>query len=96
MFITDHSLYCYQVIPFGFKNIGATYQHLVNKMFASQIGKTMEVYLDNILVKSVKAENHLQHLRMIVSILRKYKMKLNSNKYAFGVSFSKFLVFIVN
>ena len=51
-FVTDKGLYCYNVMPFGLKNAGATYQRLVNRMFASQIGVNMEVYVDDMLVKS--------------------------------------------
>lgn len=51
-FIIDQGLYCYKVMPFGLKNIGAIYQRLVKKMFAKQLGKTMEVYIDDMLVKS--------------------------------------------
>ena len=48
-FITDRGLYCYKVMPFGLKNAGATYQRLVNRMFKDLIGKSMEVYVDDIL-----------------------------------------------
>ncbi|XP_075082161.1 uncharacterized protein LOC142166784 [Nicotiana tabacum] len=72
-------------MPFGLKNAGATYQRLVNKMFEQQIGKTMEVYIDDMLVKSLNAGDHLNHLREIFDILRKYNMKLNPEKCAFGV-----------
>ena len=51
-FITSQGLYCYKVMPFGLKNAGATYQRLVNKMFNKQIGRNMEVYVDDMLVKS--------------------------------------------
>ena len=51
-FIIDRGLYCYKVMPFGLKNAGATYQRLVNKVFANLIGKTMEVYMDDMLVKA--------------------------------------------
>ncbi|KAM2257156.1 hypothetical protein ACFXTI_047429 [Malus domestica] len=51
-FTTDSELYCYKVMPFGLKNAGATYQRLVNLMFAKQIGKSMKVYVDDMLVKS--------------------------------------------
>jgi len=50
-FITDTGIYCYKVMPFGLKNAGATYQRLVNKMFHKHLGKTMEVNIDNMLVK---------------------------------------------
>ena len=56
-FITDQGLYYYIVLPFGLKNAGATYQRLVSKIFKYLIGKTMEVYVDDMLVKSTKKEN---------------------------------------
>ena len=61
-FVTGQGTYCYRVMPFRLKNIGATYQRLVNKMFQKQIGASMEVYIDNMLVKSVKAKLHITHL----------------------------------
>ena len=61
-FITGQGTYCYQVIPFGLKNIGATYQWLVNRMFQKQIGASMEVYIDDMLVKLVKVELYVDHL----------------------------------
>ncbi|XP_013616926.1 PREDICTED: uncharacterized protein LOC106323330 [Brassica oleracea var. oleracea] len=62
-FITDRGTYCYKVMPFGLKNAGATYQRLVNKMFADKLGITMEVYIDDMLVKSLHAADHLCHLQ---------------------------------
>ncbi|KAI5319007.1 hypothetical protein L3X38_038715 [Prunus dulcis] len=58
-FITDRGLYCYKVMPFGLKNAGATYQRLVNHLFAPLIGNTMEVYVDDMLVKSRTADQHI-------------------------------------
>ncbi|CAL8168084.1 unnamed protein product [Prunus armeniaca] len=55
-FITDRDLYCYKVMPFGLKNAEATYQRLVNILFAPLIGNTMEVYVDDMLVKSRAAD----------------------------------------
>ena len=83
-------------MPFELKNAGATYQRLVNKMFQKQIGASMEVYIDEMLVKSTTAELHIAHLFEEFQILREYNMKLNPAKYAFGVSTGKFLGFIVN
>ena len=95
-FVTAQGTYCYRVMPFGLKNVGATYQRLVNKMFQKQIGTTMEVYIDDILVKSSTAKLHIAHLSEAFQILRDYNMKLNPAKCAFGVSVGKFLGFIVN
>ncbi|CAL8174607.1 unnamed protein product [Prunus armeniaca] len=61
-FITDSGLYCYNVMPFGLKNAGATYQRLVNRMFAKHIDDIMEVYFDDMLVKSRAAGGHLENL----------------------------------
>ena len=95
-FVTAQGTYCYRVMPFGLKNARATYQRLVNRMFQKQIGTTMEVYIDDMLVKSTTAELHVDHLSEAFQILRNYKMKLNPTKCAFGVSAGKFLGFIVN
>ena len=94
-FITSHGLYCYNVMPFGLKNVGATYQRLVIKIFQSLIGKTMEVYIDDMLVKSKERPNHMKHLQETFRLLRSYDMKLNPLKCAFGVCSSKFLGFMV-
>ena len=80
---------------FGLKNVGATYQRLVNKIFEEMIGKTMEVYIDDMLVKSFKAADHVAHLEEIFGILRKHHMMLNPFKCIFGMSSEKFLRFLV-
>ena len=72
-------------MSFGLKNAGGTYQRLVNEMFKDLIGKSMEVYVDNILVKSKIAGDHIEHLNQMFNILWKYRIKLNPLKYAFGV-----------
>ena len=95
-FVTMQGTYCYRVMPFGLKNIEAIYQRLVNQMFQKQISVTMEVYIDDMLVKSTTAELHISHLSEAIQILRNYNMKLNPAKCAFGVSAGKFLGFIVN
>jgi hypothetical protein len=95
-FIIDRGLYCYNMMPFGLKNAGATYQRLVNKMFRDQIGRKVEVYVDDMLVKSRKATNHLTDLEETFNTLRRYRMKLNPAKCAFGVSSGKFLGFMVS
>ena len=95
-FITAQGTYCYWVMPFGLNNAGATYQRLVNRMFQKQIGATMEVYIDDMLVKSTTTNLHIAHLSEAFQILRNYNMKLNPAKCAFGMSAGKFLGFIVN
>ncbi|XP_063942814.1 uncharacterized protein LOC135150442 [Daucus carota subsp. sativus] len=81
---------------FGLLNAGATYQRLVNKMFKDQIEKTMEVYVDDMLVKSKEAYDHVTHLSEMFDIQRDYRMKLNPQKCVFGVESDKFRGFIVN
>ena len=61
-FVTSQGLFCYKVMPFGLKNIGVTYQILMNKMFVHQIGRNMQVYIDDILVKSVREDDQLSDL----------------------------------
>ena len=95
-FITSRSLFCYKAMPFGLKNAGATYQRLVNKMFHNQIGRNVEVYVDDMLVKSKENEDHLADLKKTFQALRGYNMKLNPGKCAFGVCSSKFLGFMVS
>ena len=94
-FITPHGLYCYNVMPFGLKNAGATYQRLVTKMFRPLIGNTIEVYIDNMLVKSKQRPDHAAHLQQTFNLLREYGMKSNPLKCAFGVSADRFLGFMV-
>ncbi|XP_074314546.1 uncharacterized protein LOC141649764 [Silene latifolia] len=94
-FMSERGIYCYNVMPFGLKNVGSTYQRLVNKMFKQQIGKTMEVYIDDMVVKSKKAGIHMEHLADIFQTLREFKMKLNPSKCSFGVSSRKFLGYMV-
>ena len=62
-FITSQGLYCYKVMPFRLKNAGATYQRLVNKMFSKQIDRNMEVYVDDMLIKSKEELAHLDNLK---------------------------------
>ena len=69
-FITSQGLYCYKVTPFGLKNVGAIYQRLVNQMFSKQIGRNMEVYVDDVLIKSKEEENHLDDLKETFGTLR--------------------------
>ena len=69
-FTAGRGIYCYKVISFGFKNVGATFQRMVNKVFKDLIGNTMEVYVDDMLVKSVLRIDHLQHLDKAFDLFR--------------------------
>ena len=94
-FITLHELYCYNVMPFGLKNVGATYQRLETKIFQPLMGRTMEVYIDNMLVESKERPDHTKHLQETFESLSTNGMKPNPLKYTFGVSSGKFLCFMV-
>ena len=84
------------MMPFGLKNAGATYQRLMNKMFAHQLGRNVQVYVDDMLVKSVRENDHLCDLQETFNTLRSYNMKLNPSKCMFGVTAGKFLGFMVS
>ena len=74
-FIISQGLYCYKVMPFRLKNARAIYQRLVNKMFSKQIGRNMEVYMNDMLVKSKEKLAHLDDLKETFATLRQYQMK---------------------
>ena len=89
-FVTSQGLFCYKVMPFGLKNAGGTYQRLMNKMFAHQ------VYVDDMLVKSVRENDHLNDLQETLNTFQSYNMKLNPSKCVFEVTAGKFLDFMVS
>ena len=95
-FVTSQSLFCYKVIPFSLKNAGATYQRLMNKMFAQQTGRNVQIYVDDMLVKSRREEDHLEDVRETFDTLHSYNIKLNLGKCAFGVMAGKFLGFMMS
>ena len=68
-FIIDHGFFCYRVMLFGLKNVGATYQLLVNKIFKNQIDCNIEVYVNDMLVKSRATPDHIADLQEIFDIL---------------------------
>ncbi|XP_072074122.1 uncharacterized protein [Arachis hypogaea] len=94
-FITEYGNYCYNVMPFGLKNAGAMYQRLMNKVFEQQIGRNVEVYVDDMVVKTKVGHPHIEDLDEIFTQIRKYNMRLNPEKCAFGVQGGKFLGFIL-
>ena len=82
-------------MPFGLKNAGSTYQRMMTRMFESQLGKNIEIYIDDMVVKSKMVLEHLGDLRTIFEILRKYKLRLNASKCSFGGELGKFLGYMV-
>ncbi|KAM1762296.1 hypothetical protein TB1_004857 [Malus domestica] len=94
-FRTPKGIYCYKVMPFGLKNAGATYQRAMQKIFNDMLHKNVECYVDDVVVKTKKRPDHLKDLRVVFKRLRKYNLKMNPLKCAFGVTSGKFLGFIV-
>ncbi|CAN6678906.1 unnamed protein product [Malus baccata var. baccata] len=88
--------YEYLVMPFGLKNAGATYQRAMNAIFHDLIGQSMEVYIDDIVVKSKTEEQHLVDLKQALTRIRIHKLKMNPKKCAFGVRAGNFLGFLVH
>uniref|UniRef100_A0A2N9F532 Integrase catalytic domain-containing protein n=1 Tax=Fagus sylvatica TaxID=28930 RepID=A0A2N9F532_FAGSY len=95
-FRTPIGNFYYTVMPFGLKNAGATYQRTMTAMFHDMMHKEIEDYVDDIVVKSKKREDHLGILRKVFDRCRLYKLKMNPLKCAFGVSAGKFLGFLVH
>ncbi|XP_021592040.1 uncharacterized protein LOC110599777 [Manihot esculenta] len=94
-FITEDGTYCYRAMPFGLKNAGATYQRLMNKIFRGQIGRNVEVYIDDMMVKSQTFQQHVADLKEVFGVLMQYRMRLNPDKCAFFIR-GKFLGYMVN
>ena len=82
-------------MSFGLKNAGSTYQRMMTKMFEAQMGKNIEVYIDDIVVKSKMVSEHIGDLTNIFKILRGHKLRLNASKCSFGVGSGKFLGYMV-
>ena len=89
-FISSDANYYYTVMPFRLKNVGATYQRMMTRMFRDKIGHTVEVYIDDIVVKSKQEARHIEDLRGVFEVLQEHRLCLNAEKYAFGVGASKF------
>ncbi|XP_075524547.1 uncharacterized protein LOC142556948 [Primulina tabacum] len=94
-FITSGGTFCYVVMPFGLKNAGAMYQRLMNIVFQKQIGRNIEVYVDDILIKTLEVSHFIDDLAETFTTLKQYGIKLNPGKCVFGVRSGKFLGFLV-
>ena len=94
-FVTLVGNYHYKVMPFGLKNAGSAYQRMITKMFEPQLGKNVEVYINDMVMKSKLVSEHLADLTSIFEILREHKLRLNASKCSFGVGSRKFLGYMV-
>ncbi|CAL2277698.1 unnamed protein product [Prunus armeniaca] len=86
----------YVVMPFGLKNAGATYQRAMNSIFHDMIGRNLEVYIDDVVIKSESRLGHVDDLRSAFERMRRHQLKMNPKKCAFGVSAGNFLGFLVH
>jgi hypothetical protein len=89
-------LFEYVVMTFGLKNAGATYQRAMSYIFHDLMGKLVEIYIDNIVVKSALVERNLGDLRQVLEQTRRFRLRMNPKKCAFGVSACQFLGFLVH
>jgi hypothetical protein len=89
-------LFQWIVMTFGMKNAGSTYQRAMNYIFHELIGKIVEIYIDDVVIKSLDHESHLDNVRKTLECTRKHGLKMNPNKCAFGVSAGEFLGFLVH
>jgi len=94
-FRTPKGIFCYKVMPFSLKDTGATYQRAMQTISEDMLHKTMEYYVDDLVVKSKKRLNHLHNLQQNFKRLRRCQLKINPLKCAFGITSSKFLGFVV-
>jgi hypothetical protein len=94
-FITPHGIYCYKVMTFGLKNAGASYQKAIQKCLKSQIGKNVEAYVDDVVVKTTEEDRLIADLTETFANLREFQWKLNPTKCVFGVPFRLLLGFMV-
>ena len=94
-FISPDANYYNTVMPFGLKNVGATYQRMMARMFWDKIGRTVEVYIDDMVVKSKQEKCHIEDLQGVFEVLRQHKLRLNADKCAFGVGAGKFLRYLI-
>ncbi|XP_031095229.1 uncharacterized protein LOC115999523 [Ipomoea triloba] len=94
-FVTPDGLYCYRVMPFGLRNAGATYQRMINSVFEGLLGRSMEAYIDDMLVKSTVRADHPGHLRACFQVMREHRLRLNPKKCTFSVQTGKFLGYMM-
>ena len=92
---TSIGIYCYKVMPFGLKNARATYQQAMTRIFDDLIHQEVECYVDDLVIKSKSREDHFYNLRTVFERRRKYDLRMNPLKCAFGASSGKFFGFIV-
>ncbi|CAL1396321.1 unnamed protein product [Linum trigynum] len=94
-FMTPFGNFCYRVMAFGIKNAGATYQRMASNVFRKQIGRNVEAYVDDLIVKIRRREDHLEDLRETFQAMRAHRLRLNPLKCVFNTEAGKFLGFMI-
>ena len=94
-FISPDINYHYTMMPFELKNVRAKYQRMMRRMFRDKIGHTVEVYIDDMVVKRKRETWRIDDLKKVFEVLRRHKLCLNADKCAFGVGADKFLEYLI-
>jgi hypothetical protein len=95
-FVTPYGVYYYQGMPFGLKNAGATYQRMMQNCLGNQIGRNVQVYIDNVVITTREEATLISDLQKTFDNLDRYKLKLNPTKCSFGVLAGQLLGFLVS
>ena len=95
-FITEWGTYCYRVIPFGLKNVGTTYQRATTTLFHDMMHRDVEVYVDDMIVKSQDRVDHLTTFERFFKRIRQFRLRLNPKKCNFGVTSGKLVGYMVS
>src|SRR3954464_13567398 len=95
-FITTYGVFFYKTMPFGLKYVGATNQRMMQACLKEQIGRNVQVYMDDIVIKTYSANTLLDDLRETFATINKYRIKLNPKKCTFGVPTGKLLGYMVS
>lgn len=95
-FITYRGVFGFRNMPFGLINAGATFQQMMDTIFGSQIGRNVQVYIDDMITKSKSTKDHVSDLRETFTNVRRHHMRLNPAKCSFGLTSGKFLGFLIS
>ena len=95
-FTTEWGIYCYIMMPFGLKNVGATYQRMATTLLHDMMHNEVEMYVDDIIVESKERKGHIVNLRKFFERIKEYRLRLNLQKCTFGVTVGKLLGFLVS
>ena len=95
-FITEWGTYCYRVMTFGLKNAGVTYQRAATALFHDMMHRDVEVYVDDMIVKSCDKADHWVALKLFFQRIRRFKLRLNPKKCTFGVASGKLLGYMIS